>query len=322
MNVLVLGGAGELGSNFANLCVSMGHSVRILDIIRFYEAWRLKELRIEDKVDYVWKASFDVNPDNCIGADLILDCACQADRPLGTLSPKYTLMENLQGPLSLLEVVRYFHKKPFIIYPSSSVEFLGVPREHQPLTEFTIPKPTNLYGFTKWAAEELYLTYHRAFNIPCVIIRTGSCYGPMMRTDQFIAQCIIKCLKDEDVVVKSPQATRTYTFTEDVLEFHKLFLKKFEEDSKKFNGIIISNGGNYEDKPYATIEAANIIQKLIGASNTIIPGEYEVGELLNGRPVFQWEKSEVAYKLLGWKPRHTFEDGLKKTIQWFKEKFI
>jgi len=322
MNVLVLGGAGELGSHFASLCVSLGHSVRIIDITRFYEAWRLKELGIQDKVNYIWKASFDVDSDDCRGVDLILDCACQADRPLGNSSPKYTLMENLLGPLSLLEVVRYFHKKPFIIYPSSSVEFLGVPKEHQPITEFTIPKPTNLYGYTKWAAEELYMTYHRAFNIPFMIVRTGSCYGEMMRTDQFIAQCIIKCLRNEDVVVKSPEATRTYTYIGDVLEFYKLLLKKLEEDCELFNGVVVSNGGNCEQKPYSTIEAANLIKKLIGSTNTIIPsGEYEIGELINGKPVYQWEKSEVAYKLLGWKPMHTFEDGLEKTIEWFRGKY-
>ncbi|MCL6578423.1 MAG: NAD(P)-dependent oxidoreductase [Candidatus Bathyarchaeota archaeon] len=321
MNVLVLGGAGELGSHFASLCVSLGHSVRIIDITRFYEAWRLKELGIQDKVEYVWKASFDVNADDCIGADLILDAVAQADRPMGNTSPKYTLLENLLSPLSLLEVVRYFHVKPFIIYPSSSVEFLGVPKEQQPIVESSIPKPTNLYGFTKWAAEELYMTHRRAFKIPCMIIRTGSCYGPMMRTDQFIAQCIIKCLKNEDIVVKSPKATRTYTFTEDVMEFYKLFLKKFEEDPESFDGIIISNGGNSEDKPYETIEAAQIIKTLTGSSSAIIPGEYEVGELITGKPVYQWEKSELAYELLGWKPMHTFEEGLKKTIEWFKGRY-
>jgi nucleoside-diphosphate-sugar epimerase len=321
MNVLITGGAGELGAHFASLCISLGHSVRIIDITRFYEAWRLKELGIQDKVDYVWKASFDVGADDCIGADLILDCSCQADRPMGNTSPKYTLIENLLGPLSLLEVVRYFHVKPLIIYPSSSVEFLGVPKALQPLTEFTIPKPTNLYGYTKWAAEELYLTYYRAFNIPTLIIRTGSCYGPMMRTDQFIAQCIIKCLKNEDVVVRSPKATRTYTFTEDVMQFYKLLLEKLDENRKLFNGTIISNGGNYEEKPYETIEAAQLIKKLTGAANTIIPGEYEVGELINGKPAYQWEKSELAYKLLSWKPMHTFEEGLKKTIKWFRGRY-
>jgi len=317
MRVLILGGAGELGSHFARLCIDSGHSIRILDITRFLEAWRLKELQIAERVEYVWKSSFDLTREDLEGVDLVLDCSCQADRPLGTSSPKYTLFENFLGPLTLLEALKGMNSKPFLIYPSSSVEFLGVPREEQPISEKTIPKPTNFYGLTKWMAEELYLTYKRAFEVPCIIVRTGSCYGPMMRTDQFIAQCIIKCLKNEDVTVRSPKATRTYTFTGDIEEFYKFFLLKFSEDPEPFNGLVISNGGNAEYKPYETIEAAMIIKELTGSESQLNEGTYEPGELINGQPVFQWEKSDLAYKLLGWRPKHTFRQGLEKTIEWF-----
>jgi len=170
MNVLVLGGAGELGSNFSKICIELGHEVTILDLTRFFEAWRLKELGIAEKVEYVWKSTLDLTKQDVALFDLILDCACQADRPLGTSSPKHTLQDNLLGPLTLLECVKDLPLKPFLLYPSSSVEFLGVPREEQPITEKTHPKPTNVYGLTKWMAEELYMTYHRTFNVPCMII--------------------------------------------------------------------------------------------------------------------------------------------------------
>jgi UDP-glucose 4-epimerase len=320
MNVLVLGGAGELGSNFSKLCIEMGHKVTIVDLTRFLEAWRLNELGIHDKVVYRWGSTFDLTPNDLEETDIILDCACQADRPLGTNAPKHTLMLNLLGPLSILEVVKNAEVQPFLIYPSSSVEFLGVPKAEQPLTEFTRPKPTNLYGFTKWAAEELYLTYNRAHKIPCMIIRTGSCYGPMMRTDQFIAQCIIKCLRGgEGVLVKSPDATRTYTYTGDVLEFYRLLLIKFEEDPCQFNGEVLSNGGNAENKPYTTFAVAEMIRKLTGGRNLLKRGDYEIGEMINGEPVFQWETSTLASKRLGWKPQHTLEEGLKETVEWFRE---
>ncbi len=334
MNVLVLGGAGELGSNFSKLCLDMGHHVTILDVTRFYEAWRLKELGIADKVTYVWKSTFDLTKDDfqywvtAVGSvvplskvsyDLVLDCACQADRPLGTSAPKHTLLNNLLGSLTLLECCKELvGKKPLIIYPSSSVEFLGVPRKEQPITEETYPKPTNVYGLTKWMAEELYLTYYRTFQVPCLIIRTGSCYGPMMRTDQFIAQCIIKCLRNEDMTVKSPEATRTYTYTGDVLDFYKRLLKKYESDPFALHGVIVGNGGNAESQPYATLNVAKMIQKITNSENHLLEGPYEAGEETSGEPVFQWEQSELAEKLLGWKPTHTLEEGLTETIDWFK----
>jgi len=318
MKVLVLGGAGELGANFGKLCTDMEHEVTLLDLTRFYEAWRLKELDIQDKVTYIWKSTFDLTGKDLQGYDLILDCACQADRPLGTDAPKYTLLDNLLGPLTLLEHIRN-QPKPFVIYPSSSVEFLGVPKEEQPITEATIPKPTNLYGLTKWMAEELYQTYRRAYHIKGMIIRTGSCYGPMMRTDQFIAQCIIKCLRNQDVTVRSPESTRTYTFTEDVLQFYRMFLKKFEDDPQQFDGVVVDNGGNAENKPYTNMEAAHLIQEVTGAFNIVKAGDYEVGESLRGEPVFQWGQSQVAYDLLGWKPQFTFREGLERTVEWWKK---
>ena len=323
MKVLVLGGAGELGSNFSKLCIDMGHEVTIVDLVRYFEAWRLQELAIADKVKYIWKSTLDLTRADLDTFTLILDCACQADRPLGTSSPRHTLMENLLGPLTLLETIRdslALIAKPVIIYPSSSVEFLGVPKEEQPITEKTHPKPTNLYGLTKWMAEELYLTYYRTFGTRCMIIRTGSCYGPMMRTDQFVAQCIIKCLRNEDVIVKSPSATRTYTYTGDVLEFYTLLLKRFEAEPDIFNGLIVDNGGNAENMPYSTIEVAKVIQRLTDAKSNLHQVGYEPGELVNGLPVYQHEESVVAPELLGWKPKYTLNEGLKETIEWFKKK--
>lgn len=332
MNILVLGGAGELGSNFSKLALDMGHQVTVLDIVRFYEAWRLKELGIADQVNYVWRSTFDLAerdftpipkqfPGEMSSYDLILDCACQADRPLGTSSPKHTVYNNLLGSLNLLECFRNnVGRKPLIIYPSSSVEFLGVPKEEQPITEKSHPKPTNVYGLTKWMTEELYLTYYRTFQMPCLIIRTGSCYGPMMRTDQFIAQCIIKCLRNEDMTVRSPQATRTYTYTCDVLDFYKRLLKKYEDDPFSLHGLIIGNGGNAENKPYATLEVAKMIQKITDSKNHLYEGGYEAGEETSGEPVFQWEKTELAEKLLGWKPKHTLKEGLKETIDWYRSR--
>ncbi|MEM2905001.1 MAG: NAD(P)-dependent oxidoreductase [Candidatus Bathyarchaeia archaeon] len=320
MNVAVLGGAGELGSSFAKLCIDRGYKVKIIDLTRKLEAWRLNWLGIADKVNYVWKSTFDLEEQD-VEADLILDAACQADRPLGTSSPRYTLQNNLLGPLTLLERVSRLPTpdRPTIIYPSSCVEFLGVPRGEQPITERTVPKPTNIYGWSKFASEELYLTYHRAFQLPCMIIRTGSCFGPGMRTDQMVAQVTVKCLRNESILVRSPRATRSYTFTEDVMDFYRLLLDRFESDPAALNGLILSNGGNAENKPYETLEVARMIRELTQSRSELIEGGYEPGELIDGRPVFQWESSELAFKLLGWKPKTTLREGLEKTIRWFKD---
>jgi len=312
--IFITGIAGELGSHFARLCIDRGFDVKGNDIVRFNEAWRFKELGIE--VEYLWKSSYDLQLEDLEGSWLILDCASQPDRPLGTTSPQYTLQNNLLSPLRLLECVRRLDEKPVLLYPSSCNIFLGVPPEEQPLTESTRPRPINVYGWSKLAAEELYLTYHRCFGIPVVIVRTGSCYGPMGRSDQFVHRCILHMLKEKPFRVRSPKASRTYTFAGDVLVFYDRLLD-WLEDSQEI-GLTIHNGGNAENKPYETIEVARTIKKLTGSNAELYEGIYEAGEgLPDGRPVMQFESSELAYELLGWKPKHTLKQGLKKTIDWF-----
>ncbi len=324
-DITVLGGAGELGSNFAKVCLDKGFSVNILDIVRFNEAWRLKWLGIADKIKYIWKSTFDLARED-IDSWLVLDAACQPDRPLGTSSPYYTTFDNLLGPTALLNCMANMNKqkKPIILYPSSSNIFLGVPPEDQPLVETSIPRTINHYGWSKLAAEELYQTHNRCRGFNSIIIRTGSCYGEGMRSDQMIARCILHMLNNRDFLVRSPEASRTYTYTGDVLTFYNKLIERLQQDSLflKDHDNIIHNGGNAENKAYKTAEVAETIHKLTNPSNSkLITDEYEIGERLpDGRPVQQLELSERAYKLLGWKPTYTLAEGLKKTAPWFKER--
>jgi nucleoside-diphosphate-sugar epimerase len=325
-DVVVLGGAGELGSNFAKVCIDKGLSVKVIDIVREREAWRHKWLGITEDVEYVWKSTFDLERNDLKGSSLILDAACQPDRPLGTSSPIYTQLINLTGPTRILEVLSKMETPPTTIYPSSSNIFIGVPPEQQPLVETTIPRPINYYAWSKLAAEQMYQTYsniHKKMNN--IIIRTGSCFGPGMRSDQMVANCILHMLNGEVFNVRSPGASRTYTYTGDVLRFYDKMIDMIDVDPdflKVYNNVI-HNGGNNEDVAYTTIDIARkirdlVIEKCNVTSSGLRPDDYECGETHHdGTPVMQYEKSIVAEKALGWKPQFTVEQGLRETIDWF-----
>jgi len=320
--ILITGGAGELGATFANLCLSKGNDVRIMDIIRFNEAWRLKWLNIQNDVYYSWKSTFDIDKSDINDVDIILDCACQPDRPLGITSPIHTLQNNLLGTTSLLKAVSKRKIKPIVIYPSSCNVFLGVPSKLQPLTEKTKPMPVNYYAWSKLAAEELYLMYNRVHKIPTIVIRTGSAYGPGMRTDQMIAKCILHMLNNKKFNVKSPEASRTYTFTQDIVKFYdKLldYINNGDLNDVMKRGLVIHNGGNKENKPYKTFEVAEKIKYLTDSDAELYKDKYELGEIIDDSAVTQWESYEGARRLLNWTPEHSLEDGLKKTIYWFEQ---
>ena len=118
MKILLTGGAGVLGSNIASLGVKLGHEVKVIEIVRPEEAWRLQEIMGE--ISYVWKATNDIIRDDLKNVDIIFDCAIgSADRPFGSFSSCHVTYGNLIPPLHLLEAVFHFPLLLFfvIIFP-------------------------------------------------------------------------------------------------------------------------------------------------------------------------------------------------------------
>lgn len=322
--IYITGISGELGANITRVLLDMGFDVAGNDLTRIKEAWRLSD--IEDKITYKWKATQDLSREDLNGYDAIIDAGCQADRPLGETSPYYTHQNNLTAPMHLLEIVKGLAIKPICIYPSSFVIFFGVPPSEQPITEKTKPQPKGVYALTKYFAEETYRLYHNTYGVPVIITRVGSCFAGGGRSDQFIHRIIIEMLQEkEEIEVWSREAGRVYTYGEDALNFYKILFKK---DLYDYVGLTLHDGGNKENRAYTNTEIAEKLRKITGYEKEITYlDRYEVTELVTDPvtketvPVVQhadW-KNAATYELLGWQPKYTIEEGLKKTVEWFKD---
>lgn len=324
--ILITGGAGALGSSLAKICLDMGFEVSINDIVRIKEAWRLKEIR--DKIKYKWCATQDLCKKDLEGIDIVNDCSCQADRPLGETSPRHTLINNITAPLRLLEIARDMKNPPIFLYPSSMVVFFGVPPSKQPVFEDTLPKPQGIYSLSKLYAEEIYRAYHKTYGIPTIVTRVGSAFSGVGRSDQFIHRVIIEMLKGKQkIIIWSPDVVRDWTYAVDVLDFYKLLIPKLIEDPKPWIGLTMHNAGLKEDDKYNVKSVSLKISELIGYNgNTDFKDDYESTELVwdgdKKVPVQVWTKWKglKANKLLGWKPRHTLKNSLKETIKGFEER--
>lgn len=314
MNVWITGIAGELGSSLAKALADRGYTVLGNDIARLEEAWRLRGY--EDRVKYVWKASQDLLAEDIRGAKVVIDCSAQPDRPLGISSPMYTALENVLIPLRICEAAIRCDPMPWLLYPSSGTLFLGVPPDEQPITEETQPRPTNPYSWSKWAAEEVYRTYGRMYNVSYVITRSGFVYGPGARLDIAIMKWILRTLRGQRLVVRSPEATRTPCFAPDVVEAWLKLIGKIESDPDlvRFETIHF-----VADKEYKMIEIAEKVREILGGDNEIVEGPYEPGELVNGMPVRQWEVNVKARKYLGWEAKTSLEEGIRKTAEWMAD---
>ncbi len=280
-----------------------------MDVCRFAEAWRLDDTR--HQIKYVWKASNDLLYDDIRGIDVIVDAGLGVpDRPLGNSSPAYTFASNVSPSLRILETIKNLSgKKPTVIYPSSFNTLYG--HHDKKYHERMLPNPSSLYGWTKAAVELLYMTYHKAHDIPYVITRVGSGYGARMRSDELPARLILNVLDKKDITVKSPDAKRFWTYGEDIADFYG----KLIEDLDQHVGKTLHCAGNKGGKIVTNMSLAAMISDVGNSSIEISPGEYEPGELVDGKPI----SFDVDGQSNLWNPRFTIDEGMKKTYHWFEQ---
>jgi len=313
VKALVAGGAGVLGSNLSWLLLKKGYQVTVMDIVRREEAWRLADLEILGDVNYVWKNVADVTADDVKGYDLVIDCAIgYADRPMGISSPTSVMLGNLLPSLRLLEALRQADFKGYAIYPSSFNALYG----HRPgavFSEFTSPLPNNVYGWTKAAAELLYRSYRRQYGLRTLVTRVGSAFGPRGRSDELPHRLIIYGLLGRRFTLRSPYAKRVWTYAEDVLGFYDRLLDRLDDvyESGVFTLHLVGNKG---DNVTTNVELAKRVKKYVPSLDWV-EGEYEPGE----RDVDFTYDSTLTRTLLKWSPQFSLDEGIERTVAWFKE---
>ena len=308
MNFLILGVAGVLGSSLADHLIEKGHNVRGIDVVRREEAWRIKYI---SKLQYIWKSTSDISLEDLKDIEIVFNCSIGvADRPLGNESPIHTITSNILPEIHLLEKLRHVDLKA-IIYPSSFNALYGLKGVY---SEDTPINPIGVYGWTKGSIEELYLTYYRQYNLPVIVTRVGSAYGPKMRSDELIGRLIIYFLKDKTFYLRSPRSKRLWTFSYDVLSFYDSLIEKLDQCT----GKRLVCAGNKKDQIVSNIEIANMLMKIIGKGE-YIEGEYEPGELLNGSPIDFSVDVTYTRDLLKWRPEYSLEEGLEITKNWFEK---
>jgi len=313
VKALVAGGAGVLGSNLSWLLLRKGYQVTVMDIVRREEAWRLADLEVLGDVNYVWKNVADVTADDVKGYDIVIDCAIgYADRPMGISSPTSVMLGNLLPPLRLLEALRQADFKGYAIYPSSFNALYGH-RTGAVFSEFTPPLPNNVYGWTKGAAELLYHSYRRQYGLRTLVTRVGSAFGPRGRSDELPHRLIIYGLLGKRFTLRSPYAKRVWTYAEDAIGFYDRLLERLDDvyESGVFTLHLVGNKG---DEVTTNVELAKRVKKYVPSLDWV-EGEYEPGE----RDVDFTYDSTLTRTLLKWSPQFSLDEGIERTVAWFKE---
>lgn len=304
MNIFIAGGAGFAGSGLTRRMLAKGHTVTVLDIISPLQAYNLRDVIDHKNLKYLWKACRDVEVEDIQGNDTVVILAAQADVPMGITSPRWTVSENVDEIISMLEACRKCTGIEKIIYAGSGNEFGRA--EYLPIDEKHPLTPHNPYAFSKAAAEMACWSYMRCYNLPITVMSNGACLGAGMRRDIFVFKWLRSMIKGLPVVLEGGDQTRDLTYVTDILDAWELVLEAPKEkvNNEKFQ---VSYG---EEKT-----VGSILEMCYALTGSDVPTDYRThrpGEK-GQRELFTNTK---ARQVLGYNPKVGPEEGIKLTYEW------
>jgi dTDP-D-glucose 4,6-dehydratase len=176
-------------------------------------------------------------------------------------------------------------------------------------TENSILFPTNPYAATKAAAEMLVISYYKSFKLPMIIIRSNNIYGERQYIDKVIPKFITKLLNNDKCTIQGDgSCIRSFLYIEDLIQCLEIIMER---------GIIgeIYNIGLGEEISIKEL-AIKLIQMIKGTDNYDDYIEYIKDRDFNDK---RYYISDDKIKLLGWNRRYNLEEGLKRTIDWYRQ---
>jgi len=295
--VLILGGAGFIGSNLAKkLCGS--HEVHIVDDLSGGDIRNIKDVPCKfHHADYRYFDLLSLLP------DIIFHFACQ--KMIYSIEEPFRDLEvNTKGTLQVLEYCRKYDV-PLIYVSSGSV--YGNPKIF-PTPEDHPCRPESPYGVSKWFAEEYCRLYHRMYGLDIKIARPFSVYGPNQRRFGVVTRFILQALKEEPFTVEGDGSQRrAFTYVDDFLDgFLTVWMKGKSGETYNIAG----------DVPYSINELTEIVSDVVGVPLKKIHVPRKKGDLNLTHP------SIKKIENLGWIPKTDLRDGVEQTLDWILDEDI
>jgi nucleoside-diphosphate-sugar epimerase len=315
--VLITGGLGFIGSNLAQVLVQLGAKVHILDnLLRPYGGNINNVKDIRDKIKIYkedvrnWSAIKKIIRNNEF--DFIFHLAAQVDRNIALKNPKLDLEINCIGTLNILEACRLYSRKTKIIYTSSRA-VIGEPK-YLPVDEESPTNPLDVYGINKLAAEKYCMLYHKVYDLQTSILRLCNVYGPRAQLKYphygVLNLFIGYVLTNRPIpIYGNGSQTRDYVFVDDVIK--ALILAA---ENEKSIGKIFFVSSNEEIK---LIDVAKMIIDIAKKGNYVFKPFPHILEKVDVKR-FRASYSKIR-RLLGWKPETTLNDGIARTIEFYKK---
>jgi nucleoside-diphosphate-sugar epimerase len=308
-NIFITGGAGFIGSHLIDKVVA-NNKVTVFDTmnrdaIRFSQNSGHKNLKII-KGDVLDK---DLLESSIKGSDIVIHMAAIAGVGTVVSKPSTTLKINLIGTYNTLEACRKEDVSKFFVFSTSEVYGPNVyeAKEDGMTTLGPIGKPRWMYAMSKLSSEFLAESYSREYGIKFTSVRPFNVYGPRQIGEGAIHNFIKNALNGHPITIHLPgNQIRSWCYIDDMIDALGLMLVNDSSSGEVFN---IGN----PDATTTTIQTAKSVLKLSDSSSKI-----EFKELKYPEVNIRVPSLIKAKQILGFVPKVSLEEGIKKTIDWYR----
>ncbi|MDX3907866.1 MAG: SDR family oxidoreductase [Pigmentiphaga sp.] len=308
--IVVTGGAGFLGSHLCTRLIEAGHEVLCVD--NFYTGTKANIAHLIGHPSFEL-LRHDITFPLYVEADEIYNLACPASPVHYQHDPVQTTKTCVHGSINMLGLAKRLDAR---ILQASTSEVYGDPAEHPQREDYWGHVNPNgiraCYDEGKRCAETLFADYHRQYGLKVKIARIFNTYGPHMRPDdgRVISNLAMQALAGEPLTVYGDGSqTRSFCFVDDLIDG----LVRLMNSPDDFCGPV--NLGNTEET--TMLEIAEKIQRLAGTSPGIIHRP-----LPQDDPVRRCPDIGLAQRMLGWQPTTSLDEGLARTLAYFKRRFF
>lgn len=311
--VLVTGAGGFIGSHLVEQLIRQNCEVKAFVHYNSFGRWGWLDSLPKDLISGIEIFSGDIRDPNGVnaamkGTSAVFHLAALIGIPYSYHSPDVYVDTNVKGTLNILQAARNQGVEK-VIHTSTS-EVYGT-AQFVPITETHPVNPQSPYAATKAGADFLALTFFRSFDTPVVVVRPFNTYGPRQSARAVIPTIITQILSGKRTLrlgALSPTRDLNYV-TDTAMGFIRAAM------SDGVNGEIVNLGNNTE------ITIGDLAEKIAGILGTTIqiestderkrPEQSEVERL--------WADNKKAGDLFAWKPAVSLDEGLRKTIDWFRD---
>ena len=310
--VLVTGGAGFISSNvIRHLLDATGYDVVSLDALTYAgNLENLADVMSHERLAFVHGDIRDAELVSEIVAevDVIVNAAAESHVEKSILEGASEFVTtNVEGTQVLLDAVRAAPVERFVLISSSEVYGTA---ESAPMDEEHPLNPRSPYAATKAGADRLAYSYFVTYDLPIVILRPFNNYGPRQHREKVVPRFVTSALADEPLTVHGDgHASRDWLYVEDDAE---AIVAAIEADLDSVAGEVINVATGVD---VSVSEVADLVLSVLGKPASLKayvderPGQVD-------RHIGSTEKAD---RLLGWRARTSFVDGLERTVAWYRE---